>query len=168
MRGMWGRVRNMRWVALPMLACILIIPVWLASALWGAATYYGDGFSVNCVSGEVSLLVGGRFHELARRFRKRNPRAPRFVIRNADYDGMPATWAYRFGLRLPRVNRHLDYDSWVSVPLWSIVLPLGVVIVVLWPATNRAKHAGLCACGYCLRGNVSGCCPECGRQIQAV
>lgn len=59
------------------------------------------------------------------------------------------------------------FHSWIGFPLW---VPLGVLLA--FPTLGFLRHRvrllhrrkrGLCPfCGYSLRGNVSGMCPECG------
>lgn len=50
-----------------------------------------------------------------------------------------------------------------NVPLWLVCPPLAL-FVLLWSCRRRVRPGpGCCAtCGYDLRGNVSGRCPECG------
>jgi len=56
----------------------------------------------------------------------------------------------------------------LSLPAWMIVLPC---LAMQWafyrriPARLRARHCP--ACGYDLRGNTSGRCPECGESVHA-
>ena len=58
------------------------------------------------------------------------------------------------------------------VPLWIITV-LTLVTPAVWSARwyrarrrQRRRRAGLCPdCAYDLTGNVSGACPECGRQV---
>lgn len=50
----------------------------------------------------------------------------------------------------------------VGVPLWSLALTAGLPSAWLW-LRGRRRAPGLCVhCGYDLRGNASGVCPECG------
>jgi hypothetical protein len=61
---------------------------------------------------------------------------------------------------------------WVRVPCWSILM-----LAAVWPLGDvlrgplrrrRRRHRGECEqCGYSLRGNVSGVCPECGTAAAA-
>ena len=54
---------------------------------------------------------------------------------------------------------------WVYVPLWPFVLLPALVAGWLW-RRERLPGPGHCQrCGYNLRGNVSGVCPECGVTI---
>lgn len=53
----------------------------------------------------------------------------------------------------------------VAICLTSVALPIWRRIRREWEAWQETS-AGRCAgCGYDLRGNVSGVCPECGRQV---
>ena len=52
---------------------------------------------------------------------------------------------------------------WITVPSWAV--PITFVTGVFVRLATRQQHhpAGQCRkCGYCLTGNVSGTCPECG------
>ena len=56
----------------------------------------------------------------------------------------------------------------VVVPFWALVLLAAPLPAVrLWRRLRRGRFApGHCrACGYDLRGNESGVCPECGRAV---
>ena len=50
----------------------------------------------------------------------------------------------------------------VVVPLWFGAFSFGLPTIILWFG-DRRRAPGLCIkCGYDLRGNASGVCPECG------
>jgi membrane protein YdbS with pleckstrin-like domain len=66
----------------------------------------------------------------------------------------------------------------VDGPVWALVIvgvPLAVAGLVLAPfirqgyreerRSDRLKTGRCLACGYSLRGNVSGVCPECGAPV---
>ena len=56
-------------------------------------------------------------------------------------------------------------SAWaIEVPLW---LPTGLLVLGVWVTSRRSKVPGdgCRICGYCLRGNVSGVCPECGTPV---
>jgi len=56
-----------------------------------------------------------------------------------------------------------DVIRWITVPSWAV--PIAFVTGVFVRLATRQQHhpAGQCRrCGYCLTGNVSGICPECG------
>ena len=52
----------------------------------------------------------------------------------------------------------------VIVPLWIPFVLIVVPTVIAWRRDRRPKP-GHCACGYSLEGNVSGRCPECGKEV---
>lgn len=55
------------------------------------------------------------------------------------------------------------------VPSYMLVIVAGLILawhVVLW--RRRVTSELCCPCGYNLRGNVSGTCPECGRKLTDV
>ena len=59
---------------------------------------------------------------------------------------------------------NLWIDGWLPATL-AALLPAGRA-VRWWLRRRRARERGICAgCGYDLRGNVSGVCPECGSPI---
>jgi len=54
-----------------------------------------------------------------------------------------------------------------------VILVVPVYFVVMWRVKRRAARVefrrknGLCViCGYDLKGNISGVCPECGEQVE--
>lgn len=74
-------------------------------------------------------------------------------------------WATREAFRRGQPFNLRTYS--LSMPLWVIVLAFGAypMISLTWRATrkHRRRNLGLCLhCGYDLRGNESGTCPECG------
>lgn len=52
-----------------------------------------------------------------------------------------------------------DFES-TEVALWPVPAALAVLVYVRLRRVRR--QSGYCVCGYCLAGNVSGTCPECG------
>lgn len=51
-------------------------------------------------------------------------------------------------------------------PIWPSAMALAVVTAVLWLFIPRRYPACHCQnCGYNLTGNVSGICPECGKNV---
>jgi hypothetical protein len=52
-----------------------------------------------------------------------------------------------------------------QLTLWKFLLPMSILTAWVWYA-DRSFADGCCRnCGYDLRGNVSGVCPECGVVI---
>ena len=90
-----------------------------------------------------------------------------------DFQSLPAS-AYTVG----PVGSLLQAPMWVEharggvrglvVPYWSLLLPVVTAIVLLW-FRKEPKSANSCdECGYDLRGNESGSCPECGTRITGI
>lgn len=79
-----------------------------------------------------------------------------------------------FSLQLGLPSYCLEYPLtlYFDIPGWMILAPSACIIAVLWHRHIRAGahvqriRTGLCpVCGYDLRNNVSGRCPECGWLI---
>ncbi len=64
----------------------------------------------------------------------------------------------------PRCWRHL-LGVTLNLPLWTLFLLVAAPTAFLWRLEPRRFPPGHCRkCGYDLRGNVSGRCPECGTE----
>lgn len=60
------------------------------------------------------------------------------------------------------MSRVLGFYGWVVIS----VLVLGAAIIAPWPVRRLRRNLGTCrTCGYNLRGNISGRCPECGTPV---
>ena len=53
----------------------------------------------------------------------------------------------------------------IFIPLWLPFAIIGLPTARVWWTDLKRPKAGHCPCGYDLRGNVSGTCPECGVQV---
>ena len=52
----------------------------------------------------------------------------------------------------------------LDIPIWVLVVLFATPTLWLW-RRDRRRQPGLCVkCGYDLRGNASGVCPECGSE----
>lgn len=66
-------------------------------------------------------------------------------------------------IRPPRSRNYYQ----VSIPLFPLGLLLWLLgLLSLAPQTRSPRHLACNRCGYCLSGNTSGICPECGSGIQ--
>lgn len=55
-------------------------------------------------------------------------------------------------------------NTFVTVPLWSLLLPFAALNGWLW-YRDRPRKPGHCViCNYNLRANTTGVCPECGNR----
>ncbi len=70
------------------------------------------------------------------------------------------------GFEAPICEKH-DWGSWeIIVPLWLPCLVLGGLRTAAWLHVRQTRPDPVCGtCGYCLTGNVSGRCPECGTRV---
>ena len=51
----------------------------------------------------------------------------------------------------------------VRFPLYALLLAIAIPTLLVWRFVPKFPP-GHCPCGYDLRGNVSGVCPECGKK----
>ncbi len=79
--------------------------------------------------------------------------------------GRPGWMRHGAGLRfaLVGVTRVNGFTLPLIYPLLSVAVPT-LLVWRFWPKPVKPGH---CRCGYDLRGNTSGVCPECGIEVQA-
>lgn len=77
-----------------------------------------------------------------------------------------------YGFRLPKLGTwtwtsatHPHSLFWIRVPLWLLLLVVGVPTGILFWRDRRSPPGHCLECGYNLTGNVSGRCPECGTDV---
>ena len=58
----------------------------------------------------------------------------------------------------PFYGEYLD----AVIPMWMVASPIWIVSACLWLRRRRPKRGYCDVCGYCLKDNRSGVCPECG------
>ena len=60
-------------------------------------------------------------------------------------------------------------NGWLILPYWIGVIVFASATFLLGRVNRRivvdAEAMGCIGCGYCLNGNTSGTCPECGTMI---
>lgn len=79
--------------------------------------------------------------------------------------GIHATVERSIGYGTARQNWHVSIPLWIMVVL-ALLYPTGRAAQLLMLRCRRnwrTKHGVCMSCGYNLRGNVSGACPECGQ-----
>lgn len=59
----------------------------------------------------------------------------------------------------------LFYISEVNIPIWSLMFGVLIPTALLWWLDGLKPIPGFCKCGYDLKGNISGVCPECGERV---
>ena len=78
-----------------------------------------------------------------------------------------ADWLQALGLRAPSWRSRVGWgvDTVVNIPLWlPVCLAIGALVLLRSIARRRGGDGRCTRCGYDLRHNVSGVCPECGRH----
>ena len=129
---------------------VLLLVVWVGSGWWHFSLKCNEGGGIcNLEAGQLVVLWLHPTEEWS------GLPAARLERRSGDFN-----WGF-FGRRLPIVRRGLVLYV-VGVPIWSLALAAVVPSAWLW-YRDRRRAPGLCnKCGYDLRGNASGVCPECG------
>jgi hypothetical protein len=153
--------RPRRWqYLLPPLALALILLLW-------ARSYLPDNTIVRFNRGRIAVFFAAG--SAAQRFDPATPGyfgtfdAIAYCRRVAQVNGYPAG-AFA-GFEWVAIGKS-DYLCVALIPFWAIALLAAAASVWSWLAYRRRRdhdRPGHCrACGYDLKGNVSGVCPECG------
>ena len=103
------------------------------------------------------------------------------AIRNGPFFGIhagaleywspsPKNWAagverHEAGLRFALVGRM--WTGGFALPLVYPFAAAAIATLLVWRFGAKAVKPGHCRCGYDLKGNTSGVCPECGDEVQA-
>lgn len=93
-------------------------------------------------------------------------------IRRGDFSHISKGSCSRRGVRVPAHHWMLVPMTQVLFRRWALLLPIPLFLAyptmafIRGPVRRwRRRRMGLCLkCGYDLTGNVTGICPECGRQ----
>jgi len=128
--------------------------VWLSSAWLYFWLDCGERFSVDAVWGtcDVSLRLAGH-----------RPFWPIVAdVSDAGWRGL--SWG-TFGVSVSPNTIEAEFSLW---PIPASFALLGVILLVArWRLRRRSPGAEPCRrCGYDVRGNESGCCPECGTRVE--
>ncbi len=122
------------------LLSLLIAAAFVVSASWAIMLQLGP-FGVYVMSGNVMVLLDDPL---------RYPLA-------ADH--------HDWGLR--GWNSWRSDPRWVEFPIYVLFAAAALPTLLAWRFWPKPIKPGHCRCGYDLRGNTSGVCPECGVEVQA-
>jgi hypothetical protein len=156
-----------------LLLCVAIVVFWVRSrfgtdnflARWHDAP--GCDLMVESVSGRIEVSVGDQsevqgaipLYWTLRHFDITTSSAPSNITGSVRAMGMMV------GYDDAGYPRHY---TWIVVPHWMLLLAsaslAGTPLVARQRRTARKRSCCL-QCGYCLIGNVSGICPECGSPV---
>ena len=154
--------RPRRWpYLLPPVALVLILLLW-------ARSYLPDHCFVRFHQGRIALFFAGgsgaqRFDPALPGYRETGD-AITDCRRIAQANAAPVGGVA--GFEWIGIDPKNHYMSALLIPFWAVALPALGASVWAWLAYRRRRNhdrPGHCrACGYDLKGNVSGVCPECG------
>jgi hypothetical protein len=163
-RRTWSK-RALKWTGAAL--CLLVLALWFGSIRfpvmlqwdWSDVALYRGSVTVNVSWGSIE----GESAPLPDRPLKLW-QVPRCVW---------SSWN-SYGFTLPNYERvvagygrGLLGQTTVTLPLW-IILVVCLIPTLIFAWLNRAFPPGRCRqCGYDLRGNVGGVCPECGTPTDA-
>lgn len=138
-------VSRVRWVA-----CLLLTAGTVASCFYCIAYGDGDYYEIRLGGGAIGVEWG----ELLGWPSKRS-----FSF------GFDHWRLHGFGLLFWPVVGNAGTEHWAYLPFWPLVAAFLAWNVIPWQRARRRMKRGLCRrCGYDLRADVSGRCPECGLQ----
>jgi hypothetical protein len=134
-----------KWAGLA--AVIIVLLAWAASTLFPAGWSF-DRWRVESFGGLIVLMAWGD--------------GPGFKT------STPYLLAHRgqWGLEWPSLSGRGATLFYATLPWWVVCLFAGLPTAGLWLLARRPFGRGRCRrCGYDLRGNTLGVCPECGAGV---
>ena len=137
-------------------ASILLMLVFIVSLLWTFAVE-GRSQTLTVGSGQVSWFSLGKQD------------FPRSALHGKEWGPIGVfwngSWCPNWGVSVRWLGRPRSL-LYAHIPIWPLLLLLGLPAALLWWSERWPRDEGRCArCGYDLTGNVSGRCPECGGRI---
>jgi len=129
--------------------------LWLAS-VWLSPHLVLSGSAIVLENGVVTLHIV--IPDILNEPRVSISQEDAFLLRLYDWDDNR-----HFGLCLPTIHS-MGWDlKALEVPMWLVIVTASIATYVLCARRTRRRPHGLCGvCGYDMRGNTSGRCPECG------
>lgn len=152
-----------------LVGCVLIVVAWGVSTtgvLMFVAKYWYVRFEPGCFFASWSEKPMGVF-----RVRTGKPATINNLIRikGWNYDGPPRrTLTSDLDPRWPVLrwtNPPSGKRGRLVIPCWLMLLLTAFPTAILWYRDRRPPKGHCQCCGYNLKGNVSGQCPECGELI---
>ena len=130
-------------------ATVLLLVVWVGSGWWRAIVFVEPNGWVEITTGRLELCWPRQLSVLSWND----------TWTDLDRHGFEINWAFEFESGITASS--IEY-RFIGVPLWLFVFMAGFPPECLW-YRDRRRQPGLCLkCGYDLRGNTSGVCPDCG------
>ncbi len=133
--------------------CVLIAAVFVVSGWWQVA------FQVPTPRGPALYLVAGSVLIVNDQMLSAPVSAGSQPFNLSRWNG----WVFqRLGSKLARGPTIIV--TYIEFPLYALFAAVAVPTLLAWRFWPMAVRPGHCPCGYDLRGNESGTCPECGRE----
>jgi len=140
------RARRLRVVAITAVSVLFAIGYGL-SFWWAVAVTWNGKNGVAVCYGGVDLIE-----------RTGQPRRTQLAVERLDY-WLPYWWC-------PMPEYYADGSRSLFLPMWPVLVTMLIVTAVVLRRHLKRPRGNVCAqCGYDLRGNVSGRCPECGTPV---
>ena len=160
MRRRFRLLRVAKWGGVVM--CVLLAAAWVGSVIWwiGYLPAVDDGLRFHINHGRIHVGIGAAAY---------NPGWRAYAL---DIVGWGLVWpsvnqivyAPRSTNVFPRSNI-TRVTRIITIPFWLCFAVVLIPTVILVWIDRRRSLPGHCPCGYDLTGNVSGVCPECGREF---
>lgn len=124
---------------------VLLLVVWVGSAWWVVSTPVTKTFAGVIAAGQVTIVFDAREYI--------------YEVEDFYFGKTSRPFAWSFGYL---ILSDAPLTVLVFIPLWAIATLTALLSAWLW-YRDRRRGPGLCgSCGYDLRGNTRGVCPECG------
>ncbi len=143
-------VRIGKWAGLG--ACVVVLALWLVN-LWYAVSINLPMTRFRLSESSLWVTGPGQYVEFCYRDLE--------LVHVARYSHKPKM--------LPVVEGTLVRPSgiirawFIGIPIWMLFVGIAVPTVLLWRRDKRIPKGHCQNCGYNLRGDVFGRCPECGK-----
>lgn len=141
--------------------CFLALALWAVSARWDIVAWKG-GWEISLARGRFYAYSWPKIHNSRPMFGRPRIQPSWQYHSRAVVD---CTLSDRLGLN-PRIRFEWSPSRRVfAAPFWMPFLGAATVTLGVHRLDRRTLKPGVCPCGYDLRGNMSGRCPECGRPV---
>jgi hypothetical protein len=170
--------RGMTWIA--GLSCLLILIAWWWS-MHHSAMYVRNNWCLRLFAGQMSFMQSA---QVARGLAAHNETLALQKLKDEklslrewyNKEVSPADSVESFWSVWPISSNSLGFSSWsvmwepwhrsVILPLWMVFCAMvGGAVLCGWLSRFRRRRSHCAECDYCLTGNTTGICPECGAAI---
>jgi hypothetical protein len=147
-----------------LVGCVLTVLVFATSLLWVVVYQWWDDGDLHVVyanPGQLGYATFYRHRDLLRTVQQWAPEGLK-ISPASKWEWTSKDMLQRPVLTMQNIGASPEPDVDVMVPLWSVFAVLALPTVFLWYRDRRPPRGHCQRCGYNLKGNLSGVCPECG------